>query len=54
MFSKGTQPESAIADPPVYLEIAIQGEDIAGVDLAGQVNQTGAGQVSLEPAPSST
>jgi len=29
-----------IAAPAVYLEIVIQGEDLAGADLAGQMDQT--------------
>src|SRR5262249_13600057 len=41
------QPESVIAAPAVYLEIVIQGEDVASADLAGQMNQTGIGQVNL-------
>src|SRR6516164_4530423 len=36
-----------MAAPAVYLEIAIQGEDVAGGDLAGQMDQTGIGQVNL-------
>ncbi len=50
LLQRNQHTEAAVPAPAIVLEVAVEGEDVAGVELVGHVDEAGIGEVARRVA----